>query len=729
MLQHVHHLSSFNAGFSIQYSNYFLTFYHFILPFNFSQIKNIADMEDSEIQRVWNEIKASGSLNFKYREQATAYELAPFISANMLNYPSNHIISAGYLLDDIDIELFRSYVEKLKPETAITVLRSRNYSWLVDDTPNDSTLPAPDTKDGEGANRKEPWYGVSYRTDAPSSELFDTWVGHREGTKTGLSLSLPGPNPFICYELADAVISPRNDVTTSTSIPTTSATIGTDGSLTESDQIEIRTPVLRSTPPVRVSTAGDTDKGDAIWFSKDEVFRQPRSVFQCLLHTANCADGHPENSLLSSVYAQIATRNLYNAGIAGLGYDVGVGARGVSLTIQGYSPKISVLTEQVLKEFGDPSFWQQVDPAVVDLCKERMIRSLASWSKERPDTQCDSLLSYYMQENVWLPRDRLAAAESITAESFINRAHSALIRRRVTSYIHGDLTQEAARALYDMSVTILGPNVVPEGPATHSLGGVAVNAEGDIPARVRLLKGHTVIALADPNPEDPNSALLTHIQMENTTARNAALMTILRSLMGEPLFAELRTKKQLGYIVSLSSTGYGRAPGTVRGLTVRLLSNRFSPLAMQDELGKFFESQKDVFAALTQEDLDSRAASIALSLIDPPTSYAEEASEFWGAIISDMPFDWTDQVVKELKSLKADDVRAAANEWLFDEEKRRSVSVMLFGNTHLEELKNIKEIQLNDPKGFFPPLAASIICSSLEDVTSERNKLSFFEAP
>jgi secreted Zn-dependent insulinase-like peptidase len=80
--------------------------------------------------------------------------------------------------------------------------------------------------------------------------------------------------------------------------------------------------------------------------------------------------------------------------------------------------------------------------------------------------------------------------------------------------------------------------------------------------------------------------------------------------MGEPLFAELRTKKQLGYIVQLSSSGYGRAPGTVRGLTVRLLSNRFSPSAMQDELGLFFESQKQVFSSLTQVDLSSRTASI-----------------------------------------------------------------------------------------------------------------------
>ena len=63
-----------------------------------------------------------------------------------------------------------------------------------------------------------------------------------------------------------------------------------------------------------------------------------------------------------------------------------------------------------------------------------------------------------MQENVWLPQDRLAAAEEITSESFIKRAKKALIRRRVTSHIHGDLSQEAALALYDQSIAILGPN-------------------------------------------------------------------------------------------------------------------------------------------------------------------------------------------------------------------------------------------------------------------------------
>ena len=210
-------------------------------------------MEDSEIQRVWNEIKATGSLNFKYREQATPYELAPFISANMLNYPSNHIISAGYLLDDIDVALFRSYVAKLIPQTAVTVLRSRTFDWLPDDTPNDSTDPSIETKQGEGANRKEPWYGVSYHTEVPSSEQFNKWSNHREGKKGEINtcLSLPGPNPFICYDLANAEIvtkvSPQSSNSFASSSSPSSSSVLMDGNV-ESEE-KVAAPLLRSARP------------------------------------------------------------------------------------------------------------------------------------------------------------------------------------------------------------------------------------------------------------------------------------------------------------------------------------------------------------------------------------------------------------------------------------------------------------------------------------------------
>jgi secreted Zn-dependent insulinase-like peptidase len=259
------------------------------------QIKNISDLDDAEIKRVWSEIKTTGSLNFKYREQATPYELAPFIAGNMLNYPSHHIISAGYLLDDVDISQFREFVGKLLPERAITTLRSRTFDWLPDDTPNDATAPDVHTPQGVGANRKEPWYGVSYHTEAPSSTLLNTWKSHRDGSvkasdafkqSPSSSLSLPSANPFICYELADAPLLKPTYVTTAAS--ETALESGPEG-LTGMQR------VLRSKQPVAIrklidgeNAAKSTAQGDVVWYSKDEVFSQPRSVFQCLLHTTNC---------------------------------------------------------------------------------------------------------------------------------------------------------------------------------------------------------------------------------------------------------------------------------------------------------------------------------------------------------------------------------------------------------------------------------------------------------
>ena len=46
---------------------------------------------------------------------------------------------------------------------------------------------------------------------------------------------------------------------------------------------------------------------------------------------------------MSSVYSQIATRNLYNAGIAGLGYDVTVGARYVRIVLSARSDLLEKL--------------------------------------------------------------------------------------------------------------------------------------------------------------------------------------------------------------------------------------------------------------------------------------------------------------------------------------------------------------------------------------------------
>jgi len=166
------------------------------------------------------------------------------------------------------------------------------------------------------------------------------------------------------------------------------------------------------------------------------------------------------------------------------------------------------------------------------------------------------------------------------------------------------------------------------------------------------------------------------------------------------MFNSLRTNKQLGYIVSMGTDEFGRTKGgqSLRGFTARILSNRFNPWEMQEELGSFLASHKAfVCDTLTEEDVRSRADAIITTLRDPPTRYIQESSQFYSAILNERPFDWDEQIVLELQNITLADVQECYCKWFLgkivggngngDESEggrsaRKSVSVMMFGKEH-----------------------------------------------
>jgi len=189
-----------------------------------------------------------------------------------------------------------------------------------------------------------------------------------------------------------------------------------------------------------------------------------------------------------------------------------------------------------------------------------------SWFKERPDTQCDTLLSYLLQERAWLPQDKVEAVKEISFESFVKRAVANLNYSRATMYVHGDEKFEKDKViqLRDNLLSIIGPtiekSVLQQHHDQHQWGIVT-----DAPNRAKLLEkgSHSIILMPAFNPEDANSALVTFFQTENVSPKLSALLMVIRRVLAEPLFAELRTKQQLGYIVSLATTGHGYVRDTI----------------------------------------------------------------------------------------------------------------------------------------------------------------------
>lgn len=165
----------------------------------------------------------------------------------------------------------------------------------------------------------------------------------------------------------------------------------------------------------------------------------------------------------------------------------------------------------------------------------------------------------------------------------------------------------------------------------------------------------------------------------------------------------------------------------MRGISVRILSKRFSPAAMETSLDAFLATQRSLLQdTLTDELVRERCAAIIRSLEDPPTTYTEEASEYWDSIVHGLPFDWTAQVIAALRTLDREAVLRRAEEWLFDRATRRSVSVMVFSPEHEQERQSLVEAQEeNLSGGGLRGSTGNERCYSVDDLARLRDSLPF----
>jgi secreted Zn-dependent insulinase-like peptidase len=170
-------------------------------------------------------------------------------------------------------------------------------------------------------------------------------------------------------------------------------------------------------------------------------------------------------------------------------------------------------------------------------------------------------------------------------------------------------------------------------------------------------------------------------------------------LLAEPAFNYLRTQKQLGYIVSLSAGDYGRGLDAVGGIELKVLSKRFSPVKIEEEVKEYFRLQHDTLhQKVTEQDISLLKQSIITSLKDPVTSYAEEGGFYYHKIMNDLPFDWLDRIIGELNSpdLSLVSTQRFFENYIYSPEvsfptNRRSIAVMIFSPDNVGELKSFLE--------------------------------------
>lgn len=157
------------------------------------------------------------------------------------------------------------------------------------------------------------------------------------------------------------------------------------------------------------------------------------------------------------------------------------------------------------------------------------------------------------------------------------------------------------------------------------------------------------------NPVETNSCVVYWVYAcDKTDPVSRMKVSLFSQIASEPAFNVLRTKEQLGYIVSLASTPLG----------VRVLvQSEKTPAYVEGRIEAFLTSLRDTLEALSDEEFDRHRQALIDRKLEQPKHLSAETRQFWRHMVSrDYEFGKQQTDIAALRQLSKADILA-----LFDE--------------------------------------------------------------
>ena len=156
--------------------------------------------------------------------------------------------------------------------------------------------------------------------------------------------------------------------------------------------------------------------------------------------------------------------------------------------------------------------------------------------------------------------------------------------------------------------------------------------------------------------EHNDAVLLRYIQGDSTSIKERALISLLANITSSAFYNELRTEKQLGYVVAAFPMHINRVPGM--SFIVQ------SPVASEDQLQEEFENFSQHFDRsiqdLTEDGLSVHKRALLVNLEDEPENLNELTARSLKAMsLGYNNFDFRERLAQSIKAVNIDDIRDA----------------------------------------------------------------------
>ena len=358
--------------------------------------------------------------------------------------------------------------------------------------------------------------------------------------------------------------------------------------------------------PEHLQTSQDMN----VWYARDTRFGTPKANVFISLRTP-AARASARSAVLTNLLVDAINDNLnawaYSAKLAGLDYSVYSHLRGITIRVGGYDDKLHTLLNRILMQVAHPQLTQQR----FQIARQNLIDNLLNQAKERPVRQTSDFIQTALIEGTWSREAKLKAAREVTLPELQSFAQNFLARVDPVMLAHGNLTRAAALNLTQQVDAIV----------------LAKSEHQSVPrSRIRELPEKEIdVSLS---VDHPDTGYTLYVQGRNTSFEERARYRLLGQILSSPFYEDIRTNRQLGYIVY--ATPFEMLETPALGFVVQ--SPSASPADIDQAVSAFFQRFSDTLASMSDKRLQQEKQAVISQILEQDRQLGDISSRYWHEI-------------------------------------------------------------------------------------------------
>lgn len=414
--------------------------------------------------------------------------------------------------------------------------------------------------------------------------------------------------------------------------------------------------------------------GIALWHAVDTGFGTPKANLFVTLRspeTMKSATTLNQIELMVSLLKDALNEYSYPAFLAGLNYELYNHMRGVTIKISGYNDKQLILLERILSGMKNETFKAERFAII----KERLKRSLENEKEQKPYEQSLAKAQRTLLSPAWSPEERLAALAPIQVqdmEAFRKRFFQTL---DIAVLSNGNVTQEDGLSI----AKTIEQHLLKKADTRH----VERSAVLDLDAGTGLFDLIEV--------EHPDTGFVYLLQGNSRDYREQALFMLLSQALSSDYYTQIRTEKQLGYIVFATYMPVLEVPG----LAFIVQSPKSSGPELWQETRSFLADWEKQLASMEAELLTRIKTSLISRLSKKDNKLYDKGNRYWREIDrNNAGFDTREQLIAQVEKIDHDTLLAFYR--ALTEQAGNRLLVYSMNDTTVEATKNPEGMQKID---------------------------------